>query len=84
MNVPSLNEELSAKIQASEKTRRTIEDSFKATDVPVINPETSSVPVKIIPPSTKFQPVPAVQPPFKNHQTFVSQQQHTQMVVNCF
>lgn len=81
VNVPSLNEELSEKIQASENTRRTNEDSMKITDVPIVSSDSSAMPIKLrVSPSKKFQSTPVVQQSFKNPQPFVSQQ-HTQMVI---
>lgn len=83
------NEELNAKkIQVlPENSRRVTEDSVKV-DVPAINLESPSVPIKVIMSPKKFHPasqlLPAVQQPFKNPQSFVSLQQQTQMVSNYY
>lgn len=84
MSVSPSNEEIYAKIQSSENSRRLTENSVKMVDVSSISSESPSMPIKVIvSPSKKFQPtsLPAVHS-FKNPtQPFVSQQHNAEMVI---
>lgn len=88
MSVSPSNDELYAKIQAlSENHRKVPEDSLRPTDLPAINSESPTMPIKIIVSSSKkLQPTtPAAvqQQSFKTPpQPFVTQQQHSQMVIS--
>jgi len=85
VSISPSNEEIYAKIQSSENPRRVTENPVKNMDVSSIGSESPSMPIKVIvSPSKKFQPtsLPSVQQSFKNPpQTFVPQQQSTEMVI---
>lgn len=84
MSVSPSNEEIYAKIQSSENSRRTTENSVKMIDVSSNSLESPSMPIKVIvSPSKKFQPtsLPAVQLLKNPAQPFVSQQQNSEMVI---
>lgn len=87
MSILPSNEDIYSKIQSSENPRRvTAENPVKVIDVQSsIGSESPSMPIKVIvSPSKKFQPtsLPSVQQPFKNPpQSFVPQQQNTEMVI---
>lgn len=85
MSVSPSTEEIYAKIQSSENSRRITENSVKMVDVSSVSSESPSMPIKVIvSPSKKFQPtsLPAVQLFNKNpSQPFVSQQHNSDMVI---
>jgi len=84
VSVSPSNEEIYAKIQSSENSRRITENSVKMVDVSSISSESPSMPIKVIvSPSKKFQPtpLPAVQKLKNPAQPFVSQQQNQEMVI---
>lgn len=85
MTTSPSNEEVYTKIQVlPDGSHKTAEIATKMVEVPTINSELPSMPVKIIGSPKKFQPtsILQVQQPFKNsQQPFVSQQQHSQMVM---
>jgi len=86
VSISPSNEDIYWKIQSSENPRRVTENPVKVIDVQSsIGSESPSMPIKVIvSPSKKFQPtsLPSVQQPFKNSpQSFVPQQQNTEMVI---
>jgi len=83
VHVSPSNEELYAKIQAlSEKPRQIAEDPMKKVDVPSNSTDSLSMPIKVIVSPSKKSSLSNIQQTSKNPpQPFVSQQQHTQLVI---
>jgi len=84
VSISPSSEEIYAKIQPSENSRRITENPVKMSDASSISNESPSMPIKVIvSPSKKSTSLPAG-PMFKNHtQPFVSQQ-NSEMVIKKF